>query len=184
MVSKMECGFAVGLRGAGSQERMWNQPTYPSALHSSTYPGKVGFGSRPSERLAKAKRSAQGRGGSRRLSHKFVRESGGSATKTNCLYVIVTTTPQELETVRSSNRARHIFCLGVFTEQLGPLKSPLPRCTPACADTEFQFSDSVQSAMVTVRNRFAPVSLLLVDGFETVPDDALRSLIWPPCFCM
>ena len=93
----------------------------------------------------KANQSAQGRGGSRRLSHKFDRESGGSATKTDCLYVIVTTTTQELETIRSSTRARDIFCLGIFTEQLGPPKSPLPRCPPACANTEFEFSDSVQS---------------------------------------
>ena len=50
MVSRMEWSFAVGLRaGCG------NRRTCPSALYSSTSPGKVGFGSRPSEHLAKGK---------------------------------------------------------------------------------------------------------------------------------
>jgi len=129
----------------------------------------------------KANRSVQGRGGSRRLSYKFVRESGRSTTKANCLYIIVTTTTQELETTLSSTRAREIPCLCVFTEQLGPPKSPLPRCPPACANTEFECTDSVQSGD---GSRIASVALLLVDGCETDPDDALRSLVWTPCFCM
>jgi len=175
MVSRMEWSFAVGLRaGCG------NRRTCPSALYRSIYPGKMGFGSRPSEHLAKGKTVSK----VVEAAEDHRTNLSASPGETSCLYGIVTTTTQELETIRSSTRARDIFYLGVFTEQLGPPKSPLPRCPPACANTEFECSDSVQSGMVTVRNRFASVSLLLVDGCETDPDDASRSLVWPPCFYM
>jgi len=64
--------------------------------------------------------------------------------KIDRFFDIVTTTMQKLETIRLRTQARDIFCLGIFTEQLGPPKFPLPVCPPACADIEFEISDSLQ----------------------------------------
>jgi hypothetical protein len=80
----------------------------------------------------------------RKLSHKFTRRFGRPATSTVYLEGTFNTVIPKLETTRPRTQARDIFCLSVFTEQLGASKFHSPTCSLAPADPENLFSDRLR----------------------------------------